>query len=349
MAEQPKQQEPKVYFKCLPKDQVFVFLESFKKALAEAPNSDEKKNAEFEIKGTNEEPKGLCFELHNLGKEKYKEIFDPAQAHIQKALVICTLTFNAVDEASVKPLQELFEKIKNMFFPMIPFVKKHPENYELNLRVNGTKISVDLTSVKGEFLQPILDLGISFSDYHKIDAHYKSGFSPEDFFNLPVEEMILKAIQFAISFKSQSVGIRKIITAAIQALKTIKLTNAKFQKILDEHIENLNMLNSFISFVFSFEFDSKELCATGFKAVSETLLKGVDLNKKLEESRAKVLHFLKDVLKPMLDNFGGADAAKATNFDDISIAIAAPKYENGVIQNIHLPGLTKSFVSKMFE
>ena len=192
-------------------------------------------------------------------------------------------------------------------------------------------------------------VGISFSDYHKIDAHYKSGFSPEDFFNLPVEEMILKAVQFAISFKSQSVGIRKIITAAIQALKTIKLTNAKFQKILDEHIETLNMLNSFISFVFSFEFDSKELCATGFKAVSETLLKGVDLNKKLEESRAKVLHFMKEVLKPMLDQLGGADAAKATNFDDISIAIAAPKYENGVIQNIHLPGLTKSFVSKMFE
>ena len=161
--------------------------------------------------------------------------------------------------------------------------------------------------------------------------------------------MILKAIQFAISFKSQSVGIRKIITAAIQALKSITLSNAKFQKILADHIENLNMLNSFISFVFSFEFDSKELCATGFKAVSETLLKGVDLNKKLEESRAKVLHFLKEVLKPMLDQFGGADAAKATNFDDISIAIAAPKYENGVIQNIHLPGLTKSFVSKMFE
>ena len=140
--------------------------------------------------------------------------------------------------------------------------------------------------------------------------------------------MILKAIQFAISFKSQSVGIRKIITAAIQALKSITLSNAKFQKILADHIENLNMLNSFISFVFSFEFD---------------------LNKKLEESRAKVLHFLKEVLKPMLDQFGGADAAKATNFDDISIAIAVPKYENGVIQNIHLPGLTKSFVSKMFE
>jgi len=45
--------------------------------------------------------------LHNLGKEKYKEIFDQAQTHIQKALVICTLTFNAIDEASVKPLQEL--------------------------------------------------------------------------------------------------------------------------------------------------------------------------------------------------------------------------------------------------
>ena len=352
MADKPKEQpkdQPKVYFKCLPKDQVFIFLDSFKKALGEIPKSDEKKNVDFEIKGTNEELKGIAIETHNIEKAKFKELFDPAQAHIQKALVICSLTFNANSKESVEPLKELFGKIKEMVFPNIPFVKKHPENYELNLRVNETKISVDFTSVKGEFLQPIIDLGLDMSEYHKIDSYYKSGFSPEDFFNLPIEEMTLKAIQFALSFKSQSNGIRKIITACIQALKTIKLSNAKFQKILEDHIETLNMMNAFISLVFNFEFDAKELHAQGLQAATQTLLKGVNINEKLEKARQAVLHFGKNVLRLYLENFGAVDAVKAANFDDICITVGVPKYENGIIHTIHLPGLTKAFISKIFE
>lgn len=227
MADKPA--EPKVYFKCLPKEQVFAFFDAFKKAFDATPKSEEKKNVEFEIKGTNEELKGISVETHRIEKDKFKEIFDNAHEHIQKAMVIASITINAKDESSVKLLQDLFEKMKPMFFNL-PFVKKHPENYELNLRTNGTKLTVDFSSVKGEFLEPIVNLGINPSDYHKIDAYFRSGFSPEDFFNLPIEELTLKAIQFALSFKSESVGIRRILTASIQALKGIKLTNDKFKK-----------------------------------------------------------------------------------------------------------------------
>ena len=185
MADKPA--EPKVYFKCLPKEQVFAFFDAFKKAFDATPKSEEKKNVEFEIKGTNEELKGISVETH--------------------------------------------------------------------------------------FLEPIVNLGINPSDYHKIDAYFRSGFSPEDFFNLPIEELTLKAIQFALSFKSESVGIRRILTASIQALKGIKLTNDKFQKKLEEHIEQLNVINAFVSFAFNIEFDAKELHGQGLKAASEMLLK----------------------------------------------------------------------------
>jgi hypothetical protein len=270
-----------------------------------------------------------------------------AQEHIQKALIVASCTINAKDESGVKLLQELFEKVKPMF-KEIPWVKKHQENYELHLRTNGTKVTVDLTSVKGEFLEPLINLGIDPQEFHKIDYCLKSGFSPEDFFNLPIEELTLKCLQFALSIKSESVGIRRIITACIKALKSIKLSNDKFQKKLEEHIDSLNMLNAFVSFAFCFEFDAKELHGQGLKACCESLLKGVDLNKKLEESRTKVVEFGKNVLKPKLEQLQVADALKAVNLDDICFSIGGPKYECGLLHTIHLPGFTQAFISKIF-
>ena len=345
MADKPA--EPKLYFKFLPKEQVFAFFDAFKKALEEAPKSEEKKCVDLQIKGTNEELKGMCFETHRIDKSKFKEMFDNAQEHIQKALIVCSVTINAKDETGVKTLQELFEKMKPMF-GNIPFVKKHPENYEFHLRTNGTKVTLDFTSVKGEFLEPLINLGIDPSDYHKIDYCLKSGFSPEDFFNLPIEEMTLKAVQFAFSIKSESVGIRKLITACIQALKGIKLANAVHQKKLEEHIDRLNMINAFVSFAFNFEFDAKELHGQGLKAASETLLKGIDINQKLEEARKKVLEMGQNVLKPLFEKLEITDAVKAVNLDDICISVGAPKYECGLLHTIHLPGLTQAFVSKIF-
>ena len=343
--EQPP--EKKIYFKFLPKEEVFHFLESFKKALTEIPKSDEKKNFEFEIKGTRDELNGIVSETHCIEKGKFKEFFDMAQPHIQKALGICSITFNANDDSSVNILKELFEKMKHLFLE-IPFVKKHPENYELHFRNNGNKIFIDVTSVQGEFLKPITELGLDISEYQKLDCYFKTGFCPDDFFNLPIEELSLKVIQFALKLKSESIGLRHIITACIQALKGIKLANEKFQKILEEHIEKLNMLNAFVSFVFSFEFDGKELCGQGLKVASETLLKGKDFNKLLEDTRQKVIAMGQVFIKPILEENKLVDAVKAVNVDEITIILGFPKHENGLIQNIKLPGFSKAFVTKIF-
>ena len=345
MADKPA--EPKLYFKVLPKEQIFAFFDAFKKALEEAPKTDDKKCIDFQIKGTTEELKGMSFELHRIEKSKFKEMFDNAQEHIQKALIVCSVTISAKDESGVKLLQELFKKMKPKFNEL-PFVKKHPENYELHLRTNGTKVTIDLVSVKGEFLEPLIGLGIDPSDYHKIDYCLKSGFSPDDFFNLSIEELSLKAIQFALSVKSESCGVRRLITACIKALKGIKLSNNKLQKKLEEHIDRLNSLNAFVSLAFDFEFDAKDLHGQGLKAASETLLKGMDINKKLEETRKKVLAMGQNVLKPLLEQLQVTDAVKVVNFDDICIAVGAPKFECGLIHTIHLPGFTQAFVSKIF-
>lgn len=117
---------------------------------------------------------------------------------------------------------------------------------------------------------------------------------------------------------------------------------------MEEHIEQLNVINAFVSFAFNIEFDAKELHGQGLKAASESLLKGADINKKLEEARAAVTGFGQNVLKPMLEQFQLTDAVKAVNFDDICFAIGCPRYESGLIQTIHLPGFSQAFVSKIF-
>ena len=56
------------------------------------------------------------------------------------------------------------------------------------------------------------------------------------------------------------------MTALIKALKEVKLANAKLQTKLEKHVEKLNALNAFCSFLFEFEFDAKELCGAGLEA-----------------------------------------------------------------------------------
>ena len=342
----PAQEKPKVYFDFLPKAQALQFFDSFKKALEETPKSEEKKNLEFEIKGTNEELKGMAFETHNIEKAKFNEYFDKTKDHLKDALFAFTVSFKVINEEAVKSIQELFEKMKP-FFGAIPFVKKHPENYALNLRTNGTQIFVDFTSVKGEFIEKLANLGLDLSEYHKFDSYFKSGFAPEDFFNLPAEELSLKVIQFALSVKSESTGIRKIITAAIKALKGITLSNAKFQKKLEEHIEKLNMLNAFVSLAFNFEFDAKELHGQGLAAASQTFLKGKDINQMLETARQYILGFAKNVALPALQAQNLVDTLKVVNCDDLCLALGWPKYENGLYHTIHIPGFTKAFIEKV--
>ena len=338
------EQKPKVYFGCLPKEQVFVFIEAFKKALAEETKTDDKKTFQIEVKGTKDEPKGVSFETYSIRKDKYATFVDASKDYMKDALTVFSVSVHAKDEASVKTLETLFEKMKPMF-EGLDFVKKHPGKYQIHLRTTGTKVTVDFVSVTGEFLKPLLDLGLDLSDYHNFNATFKSEFCPDDFFKLPVEQLSLKALQLLFSVKGQSTGVRQILSALIKALKSIKLNNEKYQKKLDEHVNHLSALNAFVSFAFNFDFDAKELCGAGLEA-SKAALKGVDINKKFTDFRAQIEGLATNMIKPALEQLGLVDAAKATDVDEITLSFVIPKYENGVAHVVKLPGFSKAFCDK---
>jgi hypothetical protein len=339
--------KPKVYFGCLPKEQVFVFIENLKKALAEEAKSDDKKTFEVEIRGTKEEPKGVSFETFSVTKDNYATFVDASKDYMGKALSVFSVSVNAKDEASVKVLEDLFAKMKPMF-EQLDFVKKHPGKYEIHLRTAGKKVTVDFVSVTGEFLQPLLDLGLNVSDYHNFKASFKSEFLPDEFFNKPVEELTLKALQLLLSIKGNSVGVRQILSAVIKALKGVKLNNEKFQKKLDKHVEHLNALNAFLSFSLNFEFDAKELCGAGLEA-SKIALKGADINKLFGDFKTKIEGLFANMVKPILEQYQLVESAKATDVDEISISAVCPKYQNGIAHVVKLPGFSKAFSEKFLK
>ena len=338
------EQKPKVYFGCLQKEQVLVFIEGLKKALAEEAKTDDKKSFDLEIRGTKNDPKGVSFETYSITKDNYANFVDAGKDYMGKALSVFSVSLNAKDEASVKVLETLFEKMKPMF-ENIDWVKKHPGKFEIHFRTSGTKVTVDFVSVTGEFLQPLLDLGLNTSDYHNFKASFKSDFLPDEFFKLPVEELTLKALQLVLSVKGESKGVRQILSAVIKALKGVKLNNEKFQKKLDKHVEHLNALNAFLSFTLNFEFDAKELCGAGLEA-SKTVLKGADINKLFGDLKAKIEGLFTNMVKPVLEQYQLVDSVKASNVDEISLSLAIPKYQNGIAHVIKLPGFSKAFAEK---
>jgi len=337
---------PKVYLGFLPKEEIGKCVENFKKALAEGQKSGDKKGFELEIKGTNEEPKGVSFETYSICKDTYKNFVDESKDYMAKALTVFTVSINAKDEAGVKVLEELFTKFVEPFVKELPFFKKHPENYEVKFRTEGKKVSVDLIKVKGEFLQPLLDLGLDISEFHNFKASFKSEFVPEQFFTLPSEELALKVVQLILSIKGESTNARYILTALIKALKEVKLANAKFQTKLDKHVEKLSALNAFVSFCLNFEFDSKELMGAGLAACK---MKGFDINAMLEMARTFVTGTIESKVLPKLKELGLIETAKASDIDEVVFSFVIPKYANGIAHVIKLPGFSKAFSDKFLK
>lgn len=338
--------QEKVYFGCLPKTEVVKFIGNFKKALEEGKKEEDKKKFEIEIKGTTEQPKGISFETYSIKKENYKNFVDASKDYMKEALTVFTVSINAKDEAGLKVLEDIFKKFCEPFIKELPFFKKHPENYQIHFRTSGNKVSVDLISVKGEFLQPLLDLGLSASDFHTFNASFKSEFRPDEFFTASIEDLALKALQLIFSVKSDSTNLRYILTSAIKALKEIKLSNAKFQSKLEKHVEKINVLNAFVSFVLNLEFDAKELCGAGLAA---SKVKGFDVNTMFEALRAGAVAFIETKVVTKLKELALVDTAKASDIDEIEISFTIPKYENGLAHVVKLPGFSKAFSEKFLK
>ena len=340
-ADKAPAKDNKCYFGCLPKEEVPKFLEGLKAALAAGAGSklNEKKEVEIEIRGTKEEPKGISIETFSVGKDAYPTYFDSSKEYMSKALVAFSVCITAKDEAGVEKFKGLFDQFLPMILEM-PHIKEKKDKYSFNFRSEGKKAYVDVVTLEGKIVQPLLDLGVDISEFHNFKVSFKSDADLNELLaeNVDVAKLGAKALSLVLSIKGNSQNLKYLTTAFATALKGVKLTNEKFQKKFDKVVNYLSVVNAFVGAQLKLEFDGKELAGTGSSAGQEHL--GM-VNQTLAGYQNMLKTMGPQMIKPPLEQFGLVEPVKSADFDEISLCLAVPKYQNGIAHVIKLPGLSK--------
>lgn len=332
-------EENKPYFGCIPKDQVLTSIENFKKALAESSKEGESKMIGFSIKGTKEDPKGFASETYSFKEDKYNEYFDMSAEHLKEALTIVTFQIHVDKEEQAALLKELFDK----FLPMtegIPYFQKRKDEISINFRAKGTKVNIDIAAKNGKFLKPIMELGVNAFDFGSFRCGFKTEFVPADFFNLKLEELAGKLLQFVLDFKVEGKDLKYLLSAAIKTLKEVKLTNDKYQKKLEKLITYAVLVNAFVKTNTEIEFNPKEIVNSIFN-VGKEALDGQDPNDSLSTFKTMAEGAGGQFIKPTLEGMQLLEPAKAINIDEIVIAFGITKDKAGIAHSIKLPGLSQ--------
>ena len=338
-----KDDKAKYYFGCVPKEELTPFMERLKKALTEGQKSGDKKNLNIEIRGSNEEPKGISLEVFTLDKTKFGEFFDPNADHTKKALVVTTVNFEVKEEKDVETIKTAFEQVKPMILSM-PFVKDKKDKFELHFRNNGTKIAVDFISVEGKLIQPLLDLGVDLSEYNKFYFGLKTGADLGKIYTEggnPSDELISEIFNVLLKIDSSGENVKYLSTALIAAFKDVKLADEKKQKKLQKFLGFLNLVNVFIGAKLKFEYDAKALKGAGDKAVEKLPGGQEGFKKQLSGFHDMAKNAGPQMAKPYIEGMGFGGALKALNLDSFSVAGGVPKYSNGLALVLRIPGLTK--------
>ena len=220
----------KCYFGCVPKDQLDPFLQTLAKGIKEGKKSGDKKDFELEIRGSKEDPKGISIENFTFDKTRFGEFFDPNQEYMKKALVVCTVNLEVKEEKDVQALKAVYDKAKPIF-DNIPKIKEKPGKYELQFRTSGKKVAVDLISTEGKLVQPLLDLGIDLSEYHKFNFTFKSGVDLSKLFaDTPDLKQLADVFSILISVKSTGENVKYLAGALSEAIKVVDLKDEKLKK-----------------------------------------------------------------------------------------------------------------------
>ena len=104
--EEKKVDKKDLYFGFLPKTEVPKFIENFKKGLGEGKKEGEKKLVEVKINGTNDDPKGIAFELGSFGEKDYNLMIDDSQPYMKDALLVFTLSIGVGDPSVVPAIPD---------------------------------------------------------------------------------------------------------------------------------------------------------------------------------------------------------------------------------------------------
>lgn len=338
-----KDDKAKYYFGCVPKEELTPFMERLKKALTEGQKSGDKKNLNIEIRGSNEEPKGISLEVFTLDKTKFGEFFDPNADHTKKALVVTTVNFEVKEEKDVETIKTAFEQFKPMLLGM-PFVQAKKDKFELHFRNNGTKIAVDFISVEGKLIQPLLDLGVDLSEYNKFYFGLKTGADLGKIYTEggnPSDELISEIFNVLLKIDSSGENVKYLSTALIAAFKDVKLADEEKQKKLQKFLGFLNLVNVFIGAKLKFEYDAKVLKGAGDKAVEQLPGGQEGFKKQLSGYHEMAKNNGTLMAKEFINGMGFGGALKALNLDSFSVAGGVPKYSNGLALVLRIPGLTK--------
>ena len=329
-----KEEKSKYYFKIIPKEEFPKFIERFKQALDKKEfKKGDHKSFELEIRGTNEELNGPSIKLSTFDKTKFNEFLDLKQEYMKNSLFCISLNLNAKNEDSFAKINELYEIFKPLF-RNTPSLKK--ENVEMHFRKNGINFSFEIVFKEGILLKALMDLGLDFTEYHKFDFDLKSGLDIEEFFNLSSDQnsIFLKIFTILLSIKSDNENIKYLCRALIEALKDVKLDDKAMEEKLNKFFGYLNFINSFIGTKLKLEYDARVFTRKVSKHNKQFQEKIFSLQQMAEG-------IVKQLLIPMIIQFGSIDFIKAINIDCISLSLSFPKYKNGYNLLIKIPGLTK--------
>ena len=318
------------YFKIIPKEEFFKFIERLKISLSKIENKKgEKKPFELEIRGAKEEFKGISLEISTFNKTNIPEFLNIEQEYIKKSLYYFSLNINAKEESDSKKFENFFQMLRQMFH-YIPIFK---DKYEIHFRSVGKQISFYIVANEGKLVKALMDLGIDFTEYHKFNFALKSRITLEEYFNpnINLDSFYLKLYSLLLTIKSDNENIKYLCGALIEALKEIKLDDERIQKKLNKLYVFLSLINSFIGAKIKFEYDAHVLA-------EENENKN---DAKNSSDRIKlIIDIIKTLIIPIIKCFGLVDVFRATVFDSIYITLGISKFQYGYNISIKLPGIT---------
>ena len=98
-----------LYFGCLPKEEALCFFNRLKMYLIEGKKNEDKKEFEFEIRGTEEDPKGISLEIFNFKQSKYKEYFDTSEEYMKKAFMIFSINLKIKEKNDIEKYKKFYK------------------------------------------------------------------------------------------------------------------------------------------------------------------------------------------------------------------------------------------------
>ena len=314
-----------VYFGCIPKEEVQFFFNRLKMYLIEGKKNEDKKEFELEIRGTEEDPKGISFEILNFNKSKYKEYFDISEECVKKSFMIFSLNLKIKEtrdiEKYIKILQNLIDNTLN---------KEYPEHFELNFRHKEQKLIIDLFLIKGEVIKSLIDLGIDLNKFGDFNLKLKSKIDFNEILdnNIKENKKVLDLFSFIFYIKVSGENIKYLIRALYGALKDVKLTESNLQQKYNKIIRFLSFINAFISSKIKLNFKPIDI---------ENNSKDSGNQNKMIKSILNPSTYI-NLIYPLFKDF-----FLDFYFEELSLNYCIPKYQNGLSFVFKFPGISKLF------